>query len=335
MFANLKNLENEKCIVCSVKHIYFLTKWSGYLCFKIGCKHSHANEVVTLSKLDMSITVFLCFFLLFGLGESIICLIYKNYNSNSTFYRLLFFTVTDVEILLCVLLFLVQIKTAKNALTQVIEIISDSTSFGIEDYFSKKHMATYTTKSLLFCAAIISSITIIIFLYRSNGGEQNISYTQEVSLYFLFYYYISYVVATCMSIDLYCLVMEIFENNIKKLIFEVLSTSDDETLAHYTYKLRKISRFYLKIYFCFQEFVRYYNPNIIIFMSGLAFCFLFCLLTFSFHMIEGEVDYFSVLLVTIITMCTASVFFMADNLIKRASIIKFCFSHYTHYLGKI
>ena len=325
MCANHQNLESEKCIICSVRYIYLLTKWSGYLCLKIGCKHSRADEFVTFSKKDMFIAVFLCFSLLFSLGESIMSLIYKSYDNNSMFYRLLFLTVTDIEIFLCVFLFLLQIKIAKNALTQLFEILTDSTSFGIKEYFSKKHIVTYTNKSLLFCLAIVSSITIIIFLYRVNGGEPNISFTQEISLYFICYYYLSYSVASCMSIDLYCLIMTSFEDHTKKLIFEAIRTNNNTNVEHHISRFKKMSRFYLKVYFCFQEFIRYYNPNIILFMLGLSLCFLFCMLTFSFYLIEGKIDYFSLLLITIITIYTTSLLFIADNLMKQASINKFCF----------
>ena len=183
-----KNVE-EKCIACSVKHIYNVTKWSGYFCFQIGCKHSRINKTVSFSKKDIPITVFFCILVLFSVVDSIVSIIHNKDGGNGTFFMFLFMISNDIAILICITTFLIQTKIAKDALIQPFDIINDIL-FGISIYWNKRQLKIYEYKSLFLCLFCIFSITIVVLFYSLYGSNPYISFVQEISIYVISYYYL-------------------------------------------------------------------------------------------------------------------------------------------------
>ena len=327
--TNPQNAGDKQCIVCAVKHIFFLTKWSGHLCFQMGCKHSRVNHT-TLSKKDMLIAAILCLVLLLNLRECAVSLIHKNYSNNAIFYRLMYIVITSIEISLCVVIFLVQIKIGKRAVAQLVEIINDSRTFGVHGYFNKdyiKHVETYRIKSLLLCTVVITTLTLIVVLCRLSSKENDISHTQEISLYCISYYYLSYAAGTYMLMDLYFFAIKIFDAHIKKLMFDMIWINDAATVSNIS-KLKKMSHLYLKIYFCFQEYVYYYNPIVIIFMLGLALGVLFNVLEFSFNALNGKINYINIVFMLASIVYTSYLLIMTDSVMKWVSNNNICFNDY-------
>ena len=320
MFASFGNVE-EKCVICSVKNIYLLTKWTGYLCFQTNCEHSHISPTSSLFKKDTSIAAFLCIFLLFSAGDSIISLIHNNSGGNGTFFRLLFIIVCDVEICFCVTIFLSHIKIGKISIAQLNDIVNDSTLFGFGKYFSKRQLKTYKYKSLTLSFLLILFIAGTILLYRLFDSDPNISYVQEISLYVICYYYASYSIVTLMSVDLYCLVMKKFGKCVKTVVSDIIRNNNKVIVMHNIDKLRKISKLYLKIYFCFQQFICYYNPVILIFMLAVSSGFLLLVLSTLFYALEGKINYFSITLILFNALFPIFVLYNAEILMRQVSII--------------
>ena len=332
MLASFRNVE-EKCIICSIKNIYLLTKWSGHFCFQFGCEHSRTTQTFSLSKKYISIAIFLWIFPLFGAGDSIISLIHGNYSGNGTFFRLLFILLVDIGLCLCVIIFLSQIKIAKITLTQLVDIINDSTLFRIGKHFSKNQLKIYEYKSLFLCFLLILSIIVIVFFYRLFGSDPHISYFQEISLYVICYYNLSYTLAMFMSIDVYRLLMKVFEKYVKMLVSNIIRNNNEVIVMHNIDKLRNISKFYLKVYFCFQQFISYYNPVIVILMLIVSSGFLLLVLSASFYALEGKIDYFSITLVLLNVLFPASLLYNAEILMRHVSIVNINFSLINCYQG--
>ena len=327
MFECFNNVE-EKCIACSVKHIYNVTKWSGYFCFQIGCKHSRTNKAVSLSKKSISITVFLCIFMLCSIGESIISIVNTQYGSTGEFFRFLFIIVGGIAILICTNIFLLQIQIAKDALTNLFDIINE-TFFCIGIYWRKRQLKIYECKSLFLCLLVILSIIVAVIFYRLYGNGPHISYVQEISIYIISYHYLSYTIATYMLMEMYSLLIEAFEKYVKILLSNITGNKNKVIVMYNIAKLRNVIKLYLKIYFSFQRFVYYYSPNIVIFMVGLGFCFLLLNLSVSFYALEGQIDYFSIVLLLISITYSVTVFLNTDILMRQVSIlnINFCYKN--------
>ena len=330
MFAYSQNVE-EKCIICSFKYLHILTKWTGYFCFQIDCNNLHTNKTVHFSKKDLSIAIFLCILLLYGACDSIMSLVYNNYGGNGTFFRLLFMIVIDIEMCLCEIVFLVQINVAKLVVEQLIDILNDRTLFPINIFWSKRQFKIYEYKSFTVCLLLILTIAILILFYRLYGSDPNISYVKEISLYILCYCYLSFAFATFMSVDLYCLIINAFEKYVQVLVSDISRNKQVVSNMHDIAKLQNISRLYLKIYFCFQQYICYYSPNIVIFMVGLGFAFLLIILSILFYALEGKIDIIGIMSVSIATPYCAWVFLKAETIMRKASIFNIHFFYNNCY----
>ena len=322
MFAFSQSVE-EKCIVCSFKYLHILTKWTGFLCFQIDCNNLHTTKTVHLSKTDLSIAIFLCILLLYGASDSIMSLVYNNYGGNGTFFRVLFIIVIDINMCLCEIVFLVQTNIAKLVVIGLIDILNDSTLFRINISWSKRQFKTYEYKTFLLCLILILLVTIIILLVRLSSNDPHISYVKEISLYVICYYYLSYSIATFMLVDLYCLLIKAFEKYVQVLVYDISRNKQVVSNMCNVAKLQNISRLYLKIYFCFQQFICYYSPNVIIFMVGLSFAFLLLILSISFYALEGKIDIIGIVLALMAIPYGIWLFLKAETIMRKVSFLNF------------
>ena len=316
----------EKCIVCSIRNIYLLTKWCGNICFQFGCEHSRVTQTVYVSKRDIYIVVSLCILVAFGAGDSIISLIHNSDVGNGAFFRILFIIGGDFSVCLCVIIFLYQIKIAKISIRQLIDIINDSTLIIHDKHFSQRQLKIFECKSNILSFLLILFIASIILLYRLNGRDPNISYFQEISLYVICYYYLCYSNAIFMSVDLYCILMKTFRKCVKALVSDIIRSNNKVIVMYNIDKLRKISKLYLRIYFSFRQFNCYYNPITVIFMFSASFGFLLLVLSALFYAFEGKMDYFSITLILVNALFPVCLLHNAEILLRHVSNINIYFS---------
>ena len=119
-------------------------------------------------------------------------LVHNNYVGNVTFFRFLFIIVIDIKICLCEIVFLVQINVAKLVVIQLIDILTDSTLFGINMFWIKKQFKIYKYNIFLLRLILILLVIITILLYRLCGSDLNISYFKEITFYVVSYHCLSY-----------------------------------------------------------------------------------------------------------------------------------------------
>ena len=306
-----------------MKHLSIVTKWSGFFWYQTNCEHSHtANSTVMLvTKIDISIAICVMLIIFCGFISSIIDIINNNDANNAIFFRHLFIAFTALGIPVCVINFLLCTKAAISTVYVIIDIFMNTTRYGINEFYSKSQVTRFRVLCVFLSAIVTFFVTFIVLIYRIMGREMGISVLQEITLYLMYYYLISYSTTAYTALQFYLIILKAFEQCVKNLMNDIEEENNTITSAYAIYRLQNLSRMYLNIYSTFKKFCDYFNPNIIIFLIGVTLLYLFNILTFMFYLLDGTVDYYSLQSVISVSIIACALVLKIEDLIQTVSTL--------------